>query len=56
MTASHTLLLWGLRGEVTLTGARVPRNMRELLLSHVDELSAPVPGFNISAGDQAICV
>ena len=38
------LLLWGLRGVVTLTG-----DMRELLLSQVGELSPPGPGVPTSA-------
>jgi hypothetical protein len=37
VTARHTLLLWGLWGSVTLTGARGPEDMREHLLSHVGE-------------------
>ena len=49
MTTSHMLLLWGALGTVTLTGARVLGDMRELLLSQVGELSPPGPGVPTSA-------
>jgi hypothetical protein len=39
------LLLWRLRWAVASTGARIPGGMRELLSSHVGELSPPGPGF-----------
>ena len=48
MTASHASHV-GTVGVVTWTGARVPGDMRELLLSHVDELSPPGPRVPISA-------
>ena len=56
MTASHTSLV-GAEGAVTLTGARVPGDMRELLPSHVGELSPPGPGVQhlASTGNQAVC-
>jgi hypothetical protein len=48
VTASHASPV-GAEGEVTLIGARVPGDMRELLLSHVGELSPPGPGAQTSA-------
>ena len=42
MTTNHASLV-GADRAVTLTGARVPGNMRELP-SHVGELSSPGPG------------
>jgi hypothetical protein len=55
MTASHASLL-GAEGVITLTGARVPGDMRELLPSHVGELSPPGPGVQdlSSTGDQTV--
>ena len=57
MTDNHASLV-GAEGAVTLTGARVPGDMRELLPSHVGELSPPGPGVQhfSSTGDQAVCV
>ena len=48
----------GAVGEVTLTGVRVPGDTRELLPSHVGELSPPGPGVPqpSSTGDQTVCV
>jgi hypothetical protein len=43
MTASHASLV-GAEGVVTSTGASVPGDMRELLQSHIGELSPPGPG------------
>jgi hypothetical protein len=50
--------LVGAEGSVTSKGARVPADMRELLLSHVAELSPPGPGVQhlSSTGDQTVCV
>ena len=43
-------------GAVTLTGARVPGDMRERLPCHVGELS-PLWGSDLSStGDQTVCV
>jgi hypothetical protein len=42
MTSSHASLV-GAEGVVTSTGARVPEDIRELLHSHVSELSPPGP-------------
>ena len=56
MTTNHASLV-GAEGAVTLTGARVPGDMRELLLSHVGELSARGPRVQhlASTGNQAVC-
>jgi hypothetical protein len=43
------LLLWVLWGVITSTGARVPGDMRELLLCHVGKLSPPGPRVQTSA-------
>jgi hypothetical protein len=48
MTTNHASLV-GLRGAVTSTGAKGPGDMRELLPSHVGELSPPGPGVQTSA-------
>ena len=48
MTTNHASPV-GTEGMVTLTEARVPGDMRELLLSHVGELSPPGPGVQTSA-------
>ena len=48
MTTNHASLV-GADGAVTSTGARVPGDMRELLPSHVGELSPPGPGVQTSA-------
>ena len=48
MTTNHVSLV-GAVGAVTLTGARVPGDMRELLPSHVGELSPPGPRVQTSA-------
>ena len=55
MTTNHASLVEAV-GAVTLTGARVPGDMRELL-SNVGELSPPGPGIQhvASTGDQAVC-
>jgi hypothetical protein len=61
MTKSHASLV-GTEGAgsfpVTSTGARVPGDMRELLLSHVGELSPLGPRVQhlSSTGDQTVCV
>ena len=47
MTTNHASV--GAEGTVTLTGARVPGDMRELLPSHVGELSPPGPRVQTSA-------
>ena len=56
MTTNHASLV-GAEGAVTLTGARVPGDMRELLPSHVSELSPLGPGIQhlASTGNQAVC-
>jgi hypothetical protein len=48
------LLLWGAKGVVTSTGARVPGDKRELFPSHVGELSPPGPGDQhlVSSGNR----
>ena len=60
MTTSHASPIGavGAEGAVTSTGARVPGDMRELLLSHVGELSPPGSGVQhlASPGNQAVCV
>ena len=43
MTTNSDFLV-GVEGAVTSTGARVPGDMRELLPSHVGELSPPGSG------------
>ena len=48
MTTNHASPV-GAEGTVTLTGARVPGDMRELLPSHVGELSPPGPRVQTSA-------
>ena len=48
MTTNHASLV-GAEGVVTSTGARVPGDMRELLLSHVGELSPLGPKVQTSA-------
>ena len=51
MTANQASLVGAEEGggeAVTSTGARVPGNMREHLLSHVGELSSPGPGVHLS--------
>jgi hypothetical protein len=48
MTTNHASLV-GSEGVVTSTGARVPGDMRELLPSHVGELSLPGPRVQTSA-------
>jgi hypothetical protein len=55
VTSSHASLV-GVEGAITSTGARLPGNMRELLLSHVGELSPPGPGVHhlASTGKQAV--
>jgi hypothetical protein len=57
MTTNHASLV-AAEGAVTSTGARVPGDMRELLPSHVGELSTPGPGVQhlSSTGDQTVCV
>jgi hypothetical protein len=47
----------GAEGAVTSTGTRVPRDMREFLLSHVGELSLLGPGIQHLSltGDQSVC-
>jgi hypothetical protein len=57
MTTNHASPV-GAEGVVTLTGARVPGDMRELLLFHVGELSPPGPGVQHLSlpGDQTVCV
>jgi hypothetical protein len=47
MTTNHGSLV-GAEEAVTSTGARVPGDMRELLLSHVGELSPLGPGVQTS--------
>ena len=56
MTTNHASLV-GAEGVVTSTGARVPGDMRELLPSHVGELSPLGPGVQhlASTGNQAVC-
>jgi hypothetical protein len=56
MITNHVSLV-GAEGKVTLTGARVPVDMRELLLSHIVELSPPGPRVphHKSTGDQPVC-
>lgn len=55
MSTNHASFV-GAEGVVTLTGARVPGDMRELLLSHVGELSPLGPGVQhlSSTGDQTV--
>jgi hypothetical protein len=59
VTTNHGSLVGagGGGGSVTSTGARVPGDMRELLLSHVGELSPLGPGVQhkVSTGNQAVC-
>jgi hypothetical protein len=54
VTTSHASPV-GAFGAVTSRGARVPGDMRELLQSHVGELSPPGPGVQhvASTGTQA---
>jgi hypothetical protein len=56
MTTNHASLV-GADGAVTSTGARVPGDMRELLPSHVGELSPLGPGVQhlASTGNQTVC-
>lgn len=64
MTANHASLVGavgvvgavGAARAVTLTGVRVPGDMRELLPSHVGELPPPGPGVLhlSSTGDQTV--
>ena len=56
MTVNLAFLV-GAEGVVTSTGARVPGDMRELLLSHVGELSPLGPGVQhlASTGNQTVC-
>ena len=49
------LLLWGLWGVVTLKGARVPGDMRELPF-HVGELSPLGPGITPQLDWRPVCV
>ena len=56
MITNHASLV-GAEGAVTSKGAWVPGDMRELLLSHVGELSPPGPRvqYLASTGNQAVC-
>jgi hypothetical protein len=56
VTTNHASLV-GAEGVVTSTGATVPGDMRELLLSHVGELSSLGPRVQhlASTGNQAVC-
>jgi hypothetical protein len=57
VTTNHASLM-GAEGTVTSTGARDPGDMRELLLSHVGELSPLGPRVQhlSSTRDQTVCV
>ena len=50
------LLLWGQRWGGNFNGSQGPGDMRELLLSHVGELSPPGPGVQHLSwtGDQTV--
>jgi hypothetical protein len=56
VTTNHASLV-GAEGAVTWTGGRVLGDMRELLPSHVGELSPPGPGVQHLAltGNQVVC-